>query len=277
MVIGASLLGLAATNAATPTATPADWRKTISPIARGEFANPRSLVATYNFGWTGLIAATAEVRFTKVGDKLQIVGAGQTVGVVRGLWKFNTQHRATADADTLQPIAMHQVDELRSKTVTTDLTFRPGSVERFRTDTKATKPPAPKTFSFANGIYDLHSALLTLRSQSLREGDVYRLIVYPATNPYLATLTVTGRSTLTTPAGTYPAIKLDLELKKVGKRDELEPHKKFRRASVWVSDDSDRLLLRIEASIFVGTIYAELQSVRFPLGNEETRQPNEKR
>jgi hypothetical protein len=256
MVIGASLLGLATTNAATPTAAPADWQKTTAPLARGDFPNPRSLVATYQFGWTGVVAATAEIRFAKLGDKLQIMGAGQTVGIVRGLWKFNTQHRATADVATLQPIAMHQVDELRSKTVTTDLTFRPGSVERFRTDTKATKPPTAKTFSFANGIYDLHSALLTVRSQPLREGDVYRLIVYPATTPYLATLTVTGRSTLTTPAGTYPAIKLDLQLKKVGKHGELEPHKKFRRASVWVSDDSDRLLLRIEASIFVGTIYA---------------------
>lgn len=277
MVIGASLLGLAATNAATATAAPADWQKTTTPLARGDFPNPRSLVATYQFGWTGVVAATAEIRFAKLGDKLQIMGTGQTVGIVRGLWKFNTLHRATADSATLQPIAMHQVDELRSKTVTTDLTFRPGTVERIRTDTKAIKPATAKTFSFANGIYDLHSALLTLRSQPLRESDVYRLIVYPATNPYLVTLTVTGRSTLTTPAGTYPAIKLDLQLKKVGKHDELEPHKKFRRASVWVSDDSDRILLRVEANIFVGTIYAELQSVRFPFGEADTRQPNEKR
>ena len=65
-------------------------------------------------------------------------------------------------------------------------------------------------------------------------------------------------------AGTYPAIKLDLQLKKIRRDNELEPHKKFRHASIWVSDDSDRVLLRVEASIFVGTIYAELQSIRFP-------------
>jgi hypothetical protein len=264
MGIGASLLSLALTSTAAPTAHSTDWQKTISPLPRGDFPNPRSLVATYDFGWTGLVAATGEVRFTRLGDKVQLTADGQTVGIVRGLWKFNTHHRAIADATSLQPIAMHQVDEFRPKTVTTDLTFRPGSVERFRIDTNATKPSAKKTFSFANGIYDLHSALLTLRSQPLRQGDVYRLIVYPGNNAYLVTLTVTDRSNLTTPAGIYPAIKLDLQLKKVGKHNELEPHKKFRRASVWVSDDSDRLLLRIEASIFVGTIYAELQSVRFP-------------
>ena len=158
---------------------------------------------------------------------------------------------------------MHQVDQVRSKTVTTDLTFARDSVERIRTDTKTHKIPKPKSFSFAGGVFDMHSALLYLRSQALREGDVYRVVVYPATNPYLATLTVSARETITVGAGTYPAIKLDVQLSKIGKELELEPHKKFRRASVWLSDDPDRLLLRIEASIFVGKVFTELQSVRF--------------
>ena len=64
-------------------------------------------------------------------------------------------------------------------------------------------------------------------------------------------------------AGTYNAIKLDLQLERINKRLELEPHRKFRRATIWVSDDADRLLLRIEAQIFVGTVFAELQSAHF--------------
>ena len=110
----------------------------------------------------------------------------------------------------------------------------------------------------------MHSTMLYLRSQPLRDGDVYRLVVYPATSPYLATLTVADRSSITIAAGTYPALKLDLQLSKIGKEGELEPHKKFRHASLWVSDDSDRILLRVEASIFVGTVFAELQSITFP-------------
>jgi Protein of unknown function (DUF3108) len=54
-----------------------------------------------------------------------------------------------------------------------------------------------------------------------------------------------------------------LQLSRIGKNRELEPHRKFRRATVWLSDDSDRLLLRIQAQIFVGTVFAELQSVEF--------------
>lgn len=262
-LVGASLLVPLSARPAVP-----EWEKAVAPLPRGDFPNPRSLVATYQFGWSSVPAATGEVRFANSGNKLQIAASGQTIGIVRGLWKFNTHSFAIADASTLLPISMHQVDEFRSKTLTTDLTFGSGRVDRFRTDTSSSKAPSKKTYSFASGIYDLHSALLTVRSQPMKDGDVYRLIVYPATNPYLTTLTVTGRSTLATPAGTYPAIKLDLHLKKVGKHDELEPHKKFRRATVWVSDDSDRLLLRVEASVFVGTIFAELQSVRFPAQKE---------
>jgi len=74
---------------------------------------------------------------------------------------------------------------------------------------------------------------------------------------------VTGREKISVHAGSYNAIKVDLQLNKIGKNLELEPHRKFRRATIWLSDDADRIILRIEAQVFVGTVFAELQSVRF--------------
>ena len=102
-----------------------------------------------------------------------------------------------------------------------------------------------------------------MRSQPLRDRSVYCIVVYPATSAYLATVTVLGHEKISVRAGTYNAIKVDLQLHKVGKNTELEPHRKFRRATAWVSDDTDRLPLRIEAQIFIGTVFAELQSVEF--------------
>ncbi len=240
------------------------WENTVTTRPRGDFPNARPLVATYNFGWNDVVAATAEIRFDQANDHLLLVGDGHTVGVVRTLWKLDVHYRALADAATLRPIRMHQVDEMRNKTVITDVIFKSDRVERVRTDNKSNKTAKPKTFSFPGGIFDMHSALLYLRSQPLHDGDVYRLVVYPATSPYLATLTVSNHSSIKIETGAYPAIKFDVQLSKIGKKGELEPHKKFRRASVWVSDDSDRLLLRIEASIFVGTVFAEMRSIRFP-------------
>jgi hypothetical protein len=68
----------------------------------------------------------------------------------------------------------------------------------------------------------MHSTLLYVRSQALHEGDVYRLVVYPATSAYLATITVSAASRSRSAAGTYPAIKLDLQLNKIGKKRELD-------------------------------------------------------
>jgi hypothetical protein len=251
-------LASAATNPA-----PQGWESTVTTLPRGDFPNPRPLAATFNFGWNGLVAATGEITFNRTGDRLQLLGEGQTVGLVRALWKFDVRHRALADAATLRPIKMHQLEETRKKTVITDLVFKANGVERIRGDSKTQKSAKPKTFSFPGGVFDMHSALLYLRSQPLHEGDVYRLVVYPASSPYLATLTVVDRAGINVAAGAFPAIKFDVQLNKIGKQGELEPHKKFRRASVWISDDSDRMLLRVEASIFVGTVFAELQTIRF--------------
>jgi hypothetical protein len=242
----------------------ANWEATLSKEPAGNFPELRPLHASYRFGWSGLTAATGDVHFSKpTGDKFQFDGTGRTIGFVRALWKLDVNHRAVANAETLHPIETQQTENYRSKKIVTNLTFTAAGVTRTRTEGEgAAAKTTTRQFSLPN-LFDLHSAALYLRSQPLKDRSVYRIVVYPATNAYLATLTVVGREKISVRAGTYNAIKLDLKLKRIGKHLELEPHKKFRRASIWVSDDAERLLLRIEAQIFVGTVFADLQSVHF--------------
>ena len=240
----------------------ANWQATVSKDPPGTFPELRPLHASYRFGWSGVTAATGEVHFNKPSeDKFQFDGTGRTIGFVRALWRFDVNHRAVASAETLHPIETQQTENYRSKKIVTHLSFTNGGVTRARTEGEAS---AAKTrqFSWPN-LFDLHAAALYVRSQPLRDGSVCRVVVYPATNAYLATITVAGREKISVRAGTYKAIKLDLQLKRINKQFELEPHRKFRRATIWVSDDADRLLLRIEAQVFVATVFAELQSVHF--------------
>ncbi|PYI71583.1 MAG: hypothetical protein DMF02_06095 [Verrucomicrobia bacterium] len=242
----------------------ANWEATLSKEPAGNFPELRPLRASYRFGWSGLTAATGDVHFSKpTGDKFQFDGTGRTIGFVRALWKLDVNHRAVANAETLHPIETQQTENYRSKKIVTNLTFTAAEVTRTRTEGEgAAANTTTRQFSLPN-LFDLHSAALYLRSQPLKDRSVNRIVVYPATNAYLATLSVVGREKISVRAGTYNAIKLDLKLKRIGKHLELEPHKKFRRASIWVSDDAERLLLRIEAQIFVGTVFADLQSVHF--------------
>jgi Protein of unknown function (DUF3108) len=246
-----------------------DWQATLSKEPAGNFPELRPLHASYRFGWSGVTAATGEVHFTKpANDRFQLDGTGRTIGFVRALWKLDANYRAVANAETLAPIETQQTEKYRSKKIATRVTFTNSGVTRSRTEGEgAAAKTTTRDFNLAN-LFDLHSAALYVRSQPLKERSAYRLAVYPATNAYLATITVVGREKISVHAGTYNAIKLDLQLKRIGKHLELEPHRKFRRATIWVSDDAERIILRIEAQVFVGTVFAELQSVRFDNPNQ---------
>jgi Protein of unknown function (DUF3108) len=240
----------------------ADWQATVNREPPGNFPAPPPLEATYHFGWAGLTAATAEAHFSKPSpEHFQLDGAGRTIGIARILWRYDVNYHSVANADTLRPIEAKQTETYRSKKVLTQLVFTNVGVRRIHNEDHGGDPGKTREFDFPN-LFDLHSALLYLRSQPLKDGSIYRVVVYPATSAYLATFKVTGREKIAVHAGTYNAIKLDLQLHKVGKNLELEPHKKFRRATVWVSDDATRIPLRTEAQIFIGTVFAELQSLR---------------
>ena len=245
-------------------ASGAKWEATTTASSPPSFPGPRPMHAKYGFGWSGFPGATADVRLTKPSaERFQLDGTIQTIGLVRALWKFDATYTSSADAGTLHPLEMKQIENVRNKKTVTNLSFDSNGVISKETETPG-KSAGPKVrrFDFPN-LFDLYSALLYLRSQPLQDRSIQRIVVYPATSAYLATVTVLARERLAVPSGTYNAIKLDLQLSKIGKTRELEPHKKFRRANVWLSDDSDRLLLKIQAQIFVGTVFAELQSVKF--------------
>jgi len=252
-------LGLTAISAGA-----ADWQKSVSSAKPGPFPALRPLRAQYEFGWGMVSAATGEFDFSRQsGGGLRLAVQAKTVGVPRSLWRLDLQHTAVAQAATLRPLSVNQVEVYDDETLTTKLTFDSSGVARLRESRPpAAKPAKVKNFKFP-GLHDLHTALLWVRSQPLQTGQTCRFVVYPTVAPYLAEVTVVGRPKLTAAGRKYDTIKLELKLRRIGKSQKLEPHKKFKKAFAWISDDPDRLLLRVEAEIFVGSVWAELETVEF--------------
>lgn len=247
--------------AATAAASAPSWESTITASAPPSFPNPRPMHAKYGFGWSGFPCANAEIRLRKLtGNRLQLDVTARTIGLVRALWKFDATHNSIIQADTLHPVSVRQIENERGKRTLTELSFSSAGVVSKITETPGTGTKT-RRLEFPH-LFDLQSALLYLRSQPLQERSVQRIVAFPATDPYLATVTVLGRERLTVPAGTYNAIKFDLQLNRI-KDGRLQPHRKFRRASAWLSDDPERLLLKIDAQVFVGSVFCELQAVEF--------------
>ncbi len=243
----------------------ADWQSTLTHDPAGSFVPLRACHASYTFSWGGIVAASGEVRYTRDSSaQYQAEAQGRTQGLARALWKYDMTHHAATDGNSLRPIEMKQIEDDRGKKITTAATFTREGASSLKSDSKRDprKPPKTKRLALPD-LYDLSAALLYLRSQPLADGNVYRIAVFPATSAYLTTVTVIGREKMRVHAGSFNAIKVDVQLNHVAKNLELEAHRKFKRATVWLSDDQDRVPLRIDAAVFVGTVTAELQSITF--------------
>ena len=209
-----------------------------------------------------MTAGLVEADFTRSSANVcELDAKAETVGFARSLWKLDATHDARANLETLKPLTVHQKEIYHAQTIRTDLNFDSRGVLRYRELDRLTRIRRKrKRYEFPN-LYDLQTALLYVRSQKLETGKVYTLVAYPATAPYLATITVLGREKIKVKAGTYPAIKIDLRLQKVNDKMELEPHGKSGRATGWISDDEDRLPVKMNAQIFVGSVWVELEKV----------------
>ena len=243
-----------------------DWQGELTK-APGNFAPLRPLKATYEFGWSGIKAGRAEVDFsrTKAG-LLQLDVRGASTGAARAMWKMDSTSKSVVRANNLLPVDVVQTEVYSDETRKTTVVFGPEEVSRTR-ETKPADDGSGKTkrFKFAP-IHDLHSALLFIRSQPLEQGSVVRLVVYPAADAYLAELEVLGRERIKVAGSSWPAIKLGLKLQRVNKKLTLEKHKKFKKAIAWLSDDADRMLLKIEADVMVGKVWMDLTTYQFAEG-----------
>ena len=244
-------------------ASAGDWQAELSRKPGG-FAPLRPLKATYEFGWSGFKAGRAEADFSRTKTGMyQLTVKGSSIGAARALWKMDSSSISTVKPTSLLPVEIVQTETYSDESRKTTVTFGPESVSRTR-ETKPADEGSGKTkrFKFAP-VHDLHSALLFVRSQPLEAGDKVRVVVYPAADAYLAEMEVLGRESVKVVGRSWPAIKLGLKLQKVTKNLELEKHKKFKKAITWISDDTDRLLLKIEADVMIGKVWMELTSLQF--------------
>ncbi len=242
----------------------ADWRQELSPEAPGKFPLSRPFHATYRFGWSALSAADSTFDFTKTKTgEAQLDMSVNTTGAVRKLFRLDAQHTAVATAATLRPVSVRQTEIYKDETLKTNLDFDPDGVRRTRTSDHPTPGNGNEKRLKFSPLFDLHTALLFIRSQRLPTGETYRLVVYPSVDPYFAEITVLGRGKVKAGGAWYDSIKLGIKLRRVSKKLELQKHDRFKRATAWLTDDPDRMLLKVEAEIFVGNVWVELRKVDF--------------
>ena len=237
----------------------AEWQSTLTPRRAGAFPPPRAAEFRYEFGWAGISAGQAEVSVQRKPTTSELHVKGATIGLARTLWRLDAEAKSVVDLGTLLTTRVVQTEQYSDETRKTTIVFSSEGASRTRTRVPANADSGKtKRFKFAP-VRDLYGSLLFVRSQPLKAGNILRFVVYPNDSAYLAEVTVLGRETLKLKGSEWPAIKLSLRLQSLGKDLTVAPFRKFRGANAWLSDDADRLLLKVETDVMIGSVWMELR------------------
>jgi hypothetical protein len=181
------------------------------------------------------------------------------------LWQLDGSLKGTTARSGLRTISSEMKESYATRTIDTQIVARPDGIWRIR----ESNPPGENAARWKRvkiaPLRDLFSGLLFLRSQHLTPGQSVSTIIFPGDAPFLVELKTLGTGPLTIAGTAHDTIRLDMNIQRINlkKDDCLEPQKKFRKGTVWLSNDEDRIPLRVELELFIGYVFAELESVSF--------------
>lgn len=238
------------------------WQSTLSPQAAGPFPEIRPFLAEYRLGWAEIDAAKARASISYEGKNAILTSSGGTTGFARTLYQLDASLDAAADRASLQTIHSTQLEKYTTRTLSTRIEGKNGTITSLREwISPDSKPSKWKPVKIAP-IRDLFAASLFIRSQSLAKGEKVRTLVFPGGSPFLVDIECLGTEKISVADSPRDALRLDIKIQSVNtkKGNALEPHRKFRSGTLWLSNDPDRILLRAEVQVFVGYVFAELVS-----------------
>ena len=229
-------------------------------LAVAEPATSSSLVekSRYVFGWNGLSAAVAEYTLSRGFHDghpvLEFEGKARTTEMVDNLWRMRDSVTAQTDARTLLPRRFQLLRRENSTRLDTLLVHDPQEgkfrVERFKRGLlrKGTLP--------SDGVYDPVSAMLLVRREGLPPGKTRVIKVTEGKRIYEVTLRSLKRERIVAVGREVPALKIALDYRATdGSASSADEG--ITSTFLWVSDDPDHQILRLEADALLGTFFGE--------------------
>ncbi len=116
----------------------------------------------------------------------------------------------------------------------------------------------------AEAIHDAHSAMIELRVWDAAPGTERTLWVLGGRRVWRAAMTMAEPEVIDTYVGNQPAIRIDGIATRAHANLTIDPARKPRTFSVWLSDDADRVPFRVVAKTELGDVVIELVDYQRP-------------
>lgn len=243
------------------------WQAELTSPTPGPFATLVPTVLDFIVSWNGAInAGHIRIEFAppdvrKAGTSI-VRAAAASHGTAAVLFPYQTKFWSEIVPTSLRARYFHAVETDPQETVTTTVRHaitRVESVEVTQQLNTGIIQQTDRSFTFSP-VFDIFSAMLLVRSQKLAVGDHVTLVIHPFDTPYLLRVKVQGREV----HNGRNTICLTLGLRKIDHDTlELKPYKKLKQdATLWLSDDGDRVPVELRAAAFIGEVRATLATHR---------------
>lgn len=211
----------------------------------------------YQASWNGIPIAKAKIHSTSVwrsGKKFyQVRIRAKTYKYLDLIWKMRDSIESTFEADTLSPHRFVFRQRENRKRVDTTALYDHGSKKWVVLRQKGHKV---RQYEFqSSSALDPILATYYFRTIDFDVGDELRSEVLGGKSRYLVILKVVGKEQIQVKAGNFDAYKI---IPRVINLTRLGYAKRMRHATVWVSADINRRVLKVASQVFVGSIYIEL-------------------
>jgi len=243
------------------------WKKQLTPPVPGAFMPAPSGTIDLQVSWKGMVNAGklrmqwAPPAANKPGPFV-VRSSAQSTGLAAALFPYQNNFWAELDPVSLKPRLFHAVETDDDETKTTDSHYFNDHVE-YKESTKSldTGKVAEKSLEFKFApVFDIFSAMLMVRSHKLDDGDQIFLVVQPFDTAHLIHVTVKAHEV----HNNRKSIRLSVTMDRIARKSlDLKPYKKLNGdASLWLSDDADRIPIELRAAVFIGDVRATLTSYK---------------
>jgi len=238
------------------------WIKKIKPFKNGSHPALKPSKVEYNLSWKGALkAGTITFEFNKKDARYKGLDISQAYGRSQNLayaaFPYHFSMTSFAKEKTHKPIIFVADEKDKREKVKTNNSFKSNGVTHSSTKDNFIKNTLKKrdhVFKFPNA-HDPISAIQYIRRQPLKNGEKLYLCLHPFRSPMFSEITVLGRENHNGRA----CIKLDVKLNKINKETlKLEEYSKLKKATLWISDDADRVLMELRSKVFIGDVRAVL-------------------
>jgi hypothetical protein len=231
-----------------------------SAFGVGEWFKFRIHYGFVNAGYATLEVKEAVLHNEKV---FHLIGKGQTTGISRFFFKVDDLYESYIDEKTFVPYQFLRKINEGGYTKNQEGFFIP---QQNKIIVKDYKHKTEKTFAIPKNTQDILSAFYYLRNfatiDEIKPGEYVAIDMFFDEETTKFKLKFIGRENIKTKFGTVASMifKPYVFSGRVFKEQE--------SVTVWISDDDNKIPLRIQADLLVGSIKADLESykgVRFPL------------